>query len=347
MPRARKELAFAPGFVSTLAWSNVWSQDAHAAVGEPDTASPAPTRSGSASDRCIWPTSSAISRTRASRSSKSWTTTCRTRWPPWSAATSTATCAPWGAGASAGARTPRASSSARSTSRPAATAGRPIAPSSRCAISRARPSRSSRTCRRAAAAGGAAARGNLSIRDTNLSDIAAADAVGVFASPDVAAVGTYEPVLSQVVATHADRGAHIVVSSKDYADLILDIVMAHTDELAANPDKYVKFLRGIYRRDRLLLCAPGRGDPDHRQPLLDHAEDFKATLPNFRYTPYEEARRSWAPRTSRAAFRGVPRDHGAQSGIRLLRRGAVPGGPHHHRHHRAGAEGLAGGHAAA
>ena len=36
MPRARKELAFALGFVSTLAWSGVWSQDAHAAVGEPN-----------------------------------------------------------------------------------------------------------------------------------------------------------------------------------------------------------------------------------------------------------------------------------------------------------------------
>src|SRR5918994_402201 len=37
---------------------------------------------------------------------------------------------------------------------------------------------------------------NLSIKDTNLSDIAAADAIGVFADPNVAAVGTYEPVLS-------------------------------------------------------------------------------------------------------------------------------------------------------
>ena len=88
---------------------------------------------------------------------------------------------------------------------------------------------------------------NLSINDTNLSDIAAADAIGVFADPDVAAVGTYEPVLSQVVSTHKDRGAHIVASSKDYEDLILDIVMAHTDELKAHPDKYVKFLRAIYR----------------------------------------------------------------------------------------------------
>src|ERR671918_893313 len=55
---------------------------------------------------------------------------------------------------------------------------------------------------------------DLSIRDTNLMDIAAADAVGVFASPDVAAVGTYEQVLRLVVATHQERRAHIVVSYK-------------------------------------------------------------------------------------------------------------------------------------
>ena len=70
---------------------------------------------------------------------------------------------------------------------------------------------------------------DLSIKDTNLSDIAAADAVGVFADPNVAAVGTYEPVLSQVVSTHQDRGAHILASSKDYDDLILDVIFVHTD----------------------------------------------------------------------------------------------------------------------
>jgi hypothetical protein len=48
---------------------------------------------------------------------------------------------------SGGVRTPRASSSARLISRPAATAGRPISRSSRSATSRARTSRSSRTCR--------------------------------------------------------------------------------------------------------------------------------------------------------------------------------------------------------
>ena len=130
---------------------------------------------------------------------------------------------------------------------------------------------------------------NLSIHDTNLSDISAADAVGVFASPDVAAVGTYEPVLSSVVATHADRGAHILVSSAQYDDLILDIVMAHTDELEANPDKYVKFLRGIYRA----VDYFNQNRDEAVKIIASHfsitPEEFEETLPNFRYTPHEEA----------------------------------------------------------
>lgn len=130
---------------------------------------------------------------------------------------------------------------------------------------------------------------DLSIRDTNLSDIAAADAIGVFASPDVAAVGTYEPVLSQVVAAHTDRGAHILVSSADYEDLILDIILVHTDELAANPEKYVKFLRGIYRAIDYFNTNRAEAIPIIARQFSITPEDFEQTLENFRYTPYEEA----------------------------------------------------------
>jgi len=131
---------------------------------------------------------------------------------------------------------------------------------------------------------------DLSIHDTNLTDISAADAVAVFASPDVAAVGTYEPVLSLVVETHQDRGAHILVSSKDYADLILDIIFAHTDELAAHPDKYVKFLRGIYRAIDYFYANQEEAIPIIASHFSITPEEFEQTLPNFRYTPLQEAR---------------------------------------------------------
>ena len=130
---------------------------------------------------------------------------------------------------------------------------------------------------------------DLSIKDTNLTDLAAADAIGAFADTNLAAVGTYEPVLSQVVTAHADRGAHIVASSKDYDDLILDIIMAHTDELKANPDKYVKFLRAIYRAVDYFNTHQEEAIPIIAAHFSITPEDFKATMPNFRYTPFEEA----------------------------------------------------------
>jgi NitT/TauT family transport system substrate-binding protein len=130
---------------------------------------------------------------------------------------------------------------------------------------------------------------NLSIKDTDLSDIAAADAVGVFADPNVAAVGTYEPVLTQVVAAHQDRGAHIVASSKEYKDLILDIIMAHTGELHAHPDKYVKFLRAIYRAIDYFYANEDKAIPIIAKHFSITDDDFRATLPNFRYTPFDEA----------------------------------------------------------
>ncbi len=129
----------------------------------------------------------------------------------------------------------------------------------------------------------------LSIKDTNLTDIAAADAVGVFSDASVAAVGTYEPVLSQVAATHQGRGGHILVSSKDYDDLILDIIMAHTGELKAHPEKYVKFLRAIYRAVDYFHANQEQAIPIIAEHFSITPEDFKATLPNFRYTPFEEA----------------------------------------------------------
>ncbi|MBA3520001.1 MAG: ABC transporter substrate-binding protein [Rhizobiales bacterium] len=131
---------------------------------------------------------------------------------------------------------------------------------------------------------------NLSLSDTNLTDIAAADAIGVFGDTSVAAVGTYEPVLGQVVAAHANRGAHILTSSKDQKDLILDVVMAHTGELKAHPDKYVKFLRAIYRAVDYFNTNQEAAIPIIASHFSVTPEDFKATLPNFRYTPLAEAK---------------------------------------------------------
>jgi NitT/TauT family transport system substrate-binding protein len=129
----------------------------------------------------------------------------------------------------------------------------------------------------------------MTFEDVQVKDIASADAIAVFADPQVAAAGTYEPTLSQAIKASQKEGAHILVSSKDYPGLITDVIVARTENLRANPEMYRKFLRGIYRAidyiktnrtEAIAIMAP------HFK--LTPAE-FEETLANLAYTPYEEA----------------------------------------------------------
>jgi NitT/TauT family transport system substrate-binding protein len=86
----------------------------------------------------------------------------------------------------------------------------------------------------------------LTLDNLTLKQIATADTVAVFADNSVAAVASYEPFLSQAVKAMANRSPKIIASSKD-TDIIIDIITARQDDLAANPEKYAKFLRGIYK----------------------------------------------------------------------------------------------------
>lgn len=86
----------------------------------------------------------------------------------------------------------------------------------------------------------------LTLKDLTLKEIASADTVAVFADKSVLAIASYEPFMSQAVKAMPDRKPKILLSSKD-SDIIIDIITARQDDLAANPEKYVKFLRGIYK----------------------------------------------------------------------------------------------------
>jgi NitT/TauT family transport system substrate-binding protein len=69
----------------------------------------------------------------------------------------------------------------------------------------------------------------------------------------------------------------------------MDIIFVHTNELAENPDKYVKFLRGIYRAVDYFYNNQEEAIPIIASHFSITPEEFGETLPNFRYTPYEEA----------------------------------------------------------
>lgn len=91
------------------------------------------------------------------------------------------------------------------------------------------------------------AKAGLSLKDVDLREIATADTIAVFSDPAIAAVGTYEPFLSQALPVVAERKPHILVSSKDEPDLIVDIITARDAALAENPGKFQSLLRCIYR----------------------------------------------------------------------------------------------------
>jgi NitT/TauT family transport system substrate-binding protein len=97
----------------------------------------------------------------------------------------------------------------------------------------------------------------LTLKDLTLKEIATADTVAVFADNSVAAVASYEPFMSQAVKAHAARNPKILISSKD-SDIIIDIITARQDDLAAKPEKYVKFLRGIYKAVDLYKSDPAK-----------------------------------------------------------------------------------------
>jgi NitT/TauT family transport system substrate-binding protein len=130
----------------------------------------------------------------------------------------------------------------------------------------------------------------LTLKDLNIKEIATADTVAVFSDSSVPVVATYEPFMSQAVKNLPQRKPRILISSKDYPGIIIDIIAARNDDLKANPEKYRKFLRGVYKAvdyyktnpaDFIKLAAPhfNLSEPDVKD-ILDTSliyTDYKMT----------------------------------------------------------------------
>lgn len=128
-----------------------------------------------------------------------------------------------------------------------------------------------------------------SIKDVNLQLIATDDSVAVFEDPKVAAVATWEPMMGMIVKNSSREGAHLLLTSADYEGLITDVILARTEDYQANPEKYAKFLRGIYRAIDLYLA-----DPDKfiaiSAPFFDTPDgEMKEALAGVKYTSFEDS----------------------------------------------------------
>ena len=127
-----------------------------------------------------------------------------------------------------------------------------------------------------------------SVADLDIRLINTDDSIAVFEDDSIAAVATWEPMLSQIVKNTSREGSKVLLHSGDYEGLITDIILVRTDDYQANPEKYAKLLRGIYRaiddymedRDAFIALSAGEyGVPE---------AEMKEALAGVKYTTYEE-----------------------------------------------------------
>ncbi len=126
-------------------------------------------------------------------------------------------------------------------------------------------------------------------KDVEVRMIATDDASAVFEDPEVAAVATWEPMLSEIVANTSRKGSKILLSSADFNGLITDVVIVNKTDYEANREKYAKFMRGIYRAVDLFNKDPQKF-LEVAAPTYDVTPDqMKADLGGVYYTSYEDA----------------------------------------------------------
>ncbi|MGI9334524.1 MAG: ABC transporter substrate-binding protein [Gammaproteobacteria bacterium] len=127
------------------------------------------------------------------------------------------------------------------------------------------------------------------LKDVNVRLIATDDSAAVFEDPEVAAVATWEPMMSEIVANTSRKGSKILLSSKDFNGLITDVVIVNRTDYEANREKYAGFMRGLYRAVDLYKKGPqaflAAAAPDYDVT----PEAMQADLAGVYYTSYEDA----------------------------------------------------------
>jgi len=128
-----------------------------------------------------------------------------------------------------------------------------------------------------------------SLGEVDMRLVATDDPSAVFEDSEVAAVATWEPMLSEIVANTSREGSHILLSAKDFNGLITDVVIVNKQSYEANREKYAKLMRGIYRAVDLYNTDPEKFLAV-AAPTYDVTPDaMKGDLGGVYYTTYEDA----------------------------------------------------------
>ena len=128
-----------------------------------------------------------------------------------------------------------------------------------------------------------------SLKDVDIRLIATDDSIAVFEDTSIAAVATWEPMMGAIVKGTARTGSHVLLSSADYEGLITDVILVRTEDLNENPEKYAKFLRGIYRAVDLYISDPDKFIELSARDFDVPAAEMKEALAGVKYTSYEES----------------------------------------------------------
>ena len=128
-----------------------------------------------------------------------------------------------------------------------------------------------------------------SVADLDIRLINTDDSIAVFEDDSIAAVATWEPMLSQIVNNTSREGSKVLLSSADYEGLITDIILVRTDDYEANPEKYAKFLRGIYKAIDDYVADPDEFIALSASEYSVPDAEMKEALAGVKYTTYEEA----------------------------------------------------------
>ncbi len=127
------------------------------------------------------------------------------------------------------------------------------------------------------------------ISELNMRLIATDDSASVFEDESIAAVATWEPMMSSIINSTSRTGSKLLLTSRDFPGLITDVIIVRTEDYKANPEKYAKFLRGIYRAVDVYMQDPDKFINLSAPKFSVPAAEMKEALEGVIYTSYEDA----------------------------------------------------------